>query len=325
MSWKAVKTHMERNFQCHVSVQGMIKLYKKHKLTGQVDDYKRSGRPKCTSRREDRTIRKECLRDRFATLNILHRRLKISLGRRISQMTISRRLRHFGLKCYVPSRKPLLNKTQRKKRLLWARGHRHFKVPDWNQVLFSDESIFRCFSNRRRMKVRRLTHERYRHYCLQATVKHPPQVHVWGMISPNGPGILKRVEGTLNSQRYQQNIINDIKEHGSCLVFPRRHFTFQQDNAPAHNSRSTHAFLADKGVNLLDWPGNSPDMNPIETVWDIIGKKIAKDMPTSSKQLWESVKKHWYGLNKNTLQPLYNSMPNRIRAVIRNKGGATPY
>ncbi|GFV69864.1 uncharacterized protein TNCV_3654921 [Trichonephila clavipes] len=56
---------------------------------------------------------------------------------------------------------------------------------------------------------------------------------------------------------------------------------------PCHTARSIKAFLAEQNIPLLNWPGNSPDMNPIENVWELMKRKVAKDVITNKTQLLE--------------------------------------
>ena len=84
-------------------------------------------------------------------------------------------------------------------------------------------------------------------------------------------------------------------------------------------------FLKSKKIQLLYWPGNSPDLNPIEHVWNILGKKMEDRKPKSLKELEERLKEEWVKISPVEIQKLIQSMPKRVAAVIAAKGGHTKY
>ena len=80
------------------------------------------------------------------------------------------------------------------------------------------------------------------------------------------------------------------------------------------------------GIVSLKWPGNSPDLNPIENLWRIVGKELDKDKPKSKNNLTHSILHVWHQkIMLGTLQSLVESMPRRLEAVIKAKGGSTKY
>lgn len=85
-------------------------------------------------------------------------------------------------------------------------------------------------------------------------------------------------------------------------------------------------FWEKAGVKTLNWPGNSPDLNPIENLWNSMGVKISKCKPSSIKQLEMLLEKIWYEeISIDTLKSLVESMPRRVAAVIAAKGASTKY
>ena len=72
------------------------------------------------------------------------------------------------------------------------------------------------------------------------------------------------VNVNLNSIKYQNEILQDIKLKCDCLAYPIRNYIFMHDKAPCHFSASTQRYLAVRGVVVLAWPRNSPDLNPTE-------------------------------------------------------------
>ena len=96
-----------------------------------------------------------------------------------------------------------------------------------------------------------------------------------------------------------------------------------QDGAPCRTARSVKSFLHEQNIPLLSWLGNSPDMNPIENVWELVKREMAKDMIPSKQQLIAKLIEVWNHNSKlqETVQECINSMPRRIKALIDAKGG----
>ena len=99
-----------------------------------------------------------------------------------------------------------------------------------------------------------------------------------------------------------------------------------EDGAPAHQAVSTRKWHEDHGVKLFKgWPGNSPDLNPIENAWSQMKHLQSKERATSAAGLKKIAKKVWKGITPSYLKKLYKLMPRRMQAVIENGGGHTKY
>ncbi len=102
-------------------------------------------------------------------------------------------------------------------------------------------------------------------------------------------------------------------------------FIFQQDLAPAHTAKGTKSWFNDHGVTVLDWPANSPDLNPIENLWGIVKRKMRDTRPNNADELMATVKETWASIPAQQCHKLITSMPRRIEAVIKAKGAPTKY
>ncbi len=123
---------------------------------------------------------------------------------------------------------------------------------------------------------------------------------------------------------YQENLEHFILPSADQLL-KNTDFIFQQDVAPAHTAKSTKSWLNDQDVGVLDWPANSPDLNPIENLWSIVKRKMRNKRPENADELKATVKETWASIPPQQCHKLITSMPRRIEAVIKAKGAPTKY
>ncbi len=188
--------------------------------------------------------------------------------------------------------KPLLNQRRRQKCLTWAVEKKNWTVAQWSKVLFSDESKFCISFGNQGPRVWRKSGEAQNPCCLKSSVKFPQSVIIWAAVTSAGVGPLCFLKSTVNAAIYQE-ILEHFMLHSADKLYGDADFIFQQDLAPAHTAKGTKSWFNDHGVTVLDWPANSPDLNPIENLWSIVKRKMRDTRPNNADDLKAAVKETW--------------------------------
>ncbi|KFM65571.1 Transposable element Tc1 transposase, partial [Stegodyphus mimosarum] len=274
-----------------------------------------SGPRNVTSARDDRHLVRMARTDRTASSRQLAALWSIATGVSLCASSIRRRLLQCGLRARTPLYRIPLTHDHRRLRLQWANQHRDWRA-DWQHVVFSDESRFNLWYHDGRIRVRRYAGERHLPECIiERHSGRTPGVMVWGAIAYHRRSQLLRIVGNLNSNRYIREV---LQPEAVPFLQSLPGAVFQQDNARPHTARIVKSFFAAQQVQLLPWPACSPDMSPIEHVWDVIGRRLARDPRpvASADELWVRVQTIWNALPQSDIQTLFDSMPRRVAALI---------
>jgi transposase len=142
---------------------------------------------------------------------------------------------------------------------------------------------------------------------------------VWGGISHGLKSPLIVIAGNLTGVRYRDEILRPV----AVPFVQQHHLIFQQDNARPHIARVCQDFLANHNINPLDWPPYSPDLSPIEHLWDEMDRRVRgrRNAPATLDQLRAALLEEWDNIPMRRINALMNSMHRRIRAVTDARGG----
>lgn len=243
----------------------------------------------------------------------------------LSTITARRVLHEHGYHGRVGQRKPLVSESNRKKRFKWCQERLRWDK-EWDNIIWSDESRFLLFESDGKHYVWRKPHEKYDIDCIFPTVKGSKGIMVWGCFTKDKLGPLVVVEGTITGRAYinllEENLLPFIQDLDDDITY-----TFQDDNAPVHRAKAVIDWKEENLITSLPWPAQSPDLNPIEHLWDILGRKVHehKPHPKNLKELRDLVQEEWLKIPASDLEKLVDSMPRRVRSVIKNKGNPTKY
>ena len=150
---------------------------------------------------------------------------------------------------------------------------------------------------------------------------------VWGCMGWNGVGKLVEVQGRMDAEQYCEILDEGMEESFEQLEMAQNQRYFQQDNDPKHTSKKADKWFSDNNITPLVWPAQSPDLNPIEHLWQQLKAKLQHydTPPKGVHELWDRVAEEWVNIPPETCQRLIESMPRRIQAVLKAKGGHTKY
>jgi hypothetical protein len=247
----------------------------------------------------------------------------------VTTQTIRNSLKKDGFRAVVKWKCPLLTAKHQKDCLKFALAHSNWTVEDWKSILWSDETKINRIGSDGRVYVWKKKGEPLSDRTTTPTVKHGGgnNLMVWGCMGWNGVGILTEVQGNMDSVQYCEILDGGVIPSFEKLDLVEGERYFQQDNDPKHTSKWAQKWFEDNNIEVLGWPPQSPDLNPIEHLWHHIKKQLKKytEPPKGVHELWERVVEEWEDIEAEVCQRLIESMPRRINGVIKAKGGHTKY
>ena len=309
--------------QLGIAKSSVSKILKQSRDEGTTAIRPRTGRPRKVTRRLQSLMRRSINVNPHQTAN----QLKASIPelREVSVTTVKRVL-HDRLK--LPARralrKPLMTRSHLRKRIAFCKMTQDWTSEQWSDIMWSDESNFylnqRVTPFVRRSRDSNPTDPRF----TTNSVKHPGSIMVWACMCSKGRGGLYFLPH--NARMNAKSYIDVLQNHLLPFMTIKGTETFMQDGAPCHTARVVKDWLRRNGVQTLEWPPNSPDLDPIENLWCVLKRRLAQLKVRSLRELECELQRIWTTeTDENMCKNLVHSMPRRITAALKNKGFPSNY
>jgi transposase len=290
---------------------------------------KRSGRPSLLSEEEIDRI------EAFICCSKTNRRLgweaiPTTMNLPYSYYAIRRALQKRGYYRRVARRKPPISEPNRLARLEWAQKHIEWTAEQWNSVLWTDET-WANGGRHTKTWVTRKKGEELDPTCIMTKTQRRGGWLFWGCFhgTTKGPTLIWEKDwGTINGESYRQKIVPLIGGWIALRQRENQELILMQDNAPSHAAQETYDDFEERGILVMEWPAYSPDLNPIESVWNWIKDWIQNnrgDDISGYDAIREALNAAWAALPADFLDGLIQEMPMRCQAVIDANGMHTKY
>ncbi|GFW16348.1 transposable element Tcb1 transposase [Trichonephila clavipes] len=255
------------------------RLWQRFQDDGNVSRCYSTGRLRVTTLNEGRYLAVTAKINRQGTSSDLSRQLSLATGTTVSRQTVYRRLGHISLYARRPVRGVQLTTTHCRLRLTWSREQALWTPQQCSCVMFSDESRFTLQSDSRRTLIRRAPGTRYHQ---ENTIERHRYGGagwlVWGGIILGSRNDLHVQSVTMTGHIYRDVI---LEQHARLFWGAIcAEFLFMDDNARPQRASIVDECLQSEDITRMDWTAYSPDLNPIEHVWDMLGRRIAAHQPS---------------------------------------------
>ena len=290
--------------------------WQQHRL---LEDSERSGRPRCTDAETDQSIADLAEEKVVTTPKEIARELELSCSAR----TVRRRLDEVGLFGCVQQEEHAYADENIQRRIAFAEGYSRWTEDDWSRVMFSDECNFYLGQHGHQYVQRPVGAALDPKYTLK-TERVEGKVSLWGCICAGGLGHAELYVDSLDARRYQSILALNLVS-SAHQFWPRGQWWYQQDNWSVHTAGTSQVWFHNHGIDLIDWPAWSPDLNPIENLWNDLKRRVYAHHSKTMEELEHWIGIEWQATDINFISHICCSMPKRMQLLLDNHGHKISY
>ena len=314
-----VTIFLQQGYSCR-QVQSMTGISKTtvsriNKTYAEDKENNKGGRPSKLSAADQRRIISKITTGQFDNAVQAAQFINNIISEPVNPQTVRNSVKKADFRAVIKAKKPLLTAAHRKKRLYIAEKYRNYTVEDWKKVIWSDETKINRFGSDGHQFVWKKRGEPLSDRTTIPTVKFGGgNLMVWECMGCNGVRILAEVEGRMGAIQYVDILEDNLDKSRKKLKLQKKKTIFQQDNDPKHTSNLAQKWLNDNKIDLMEWPDQFHDLNPIERLWNILKCKLNKyeEPPKGVYELWERVAEGWHKITPEECQNLIESLPRSL-------------
>lgn len=326
-----VKLHNETNTVREIAdivgiprstVYNIIDRYGK---TSSFGNKPKSGRPSKLTDHAKRKVMRIIKKDPKTSAPKIAEELANTCAITVCPQTVRNTIKINGFNSRVARKNFFVSKINKTKRLTFAKNYVSKPATFWDNWIFTDESKYNISGSDGRRRVWREKNRALDPKNMTGTVKHGGgNVMVWGCMSANGVGNLHFIDGIMDQYKYIDILKNNLHQSAEKMGLSGN-FVFQQDNDPKHSAANARLWILYNTPKYEKTPPQSPDLNPIEHLWEELDRRIRTRHISNNRDLRMALEEEWANITPDVTKHLVDSMPKRLRAVIEAKGYPTKY